>query len=55
MTVREKQKVRFGPFEFYPDSGELFKNGHKLRLEGQPAQVLAILLENQGGWLLGTR
>jgi TolB-like protein/DNA-binding winged helix-turn-helix (wHTH) protein/Tfp pilus assembly protein PilF len=49
VTVREKQKVRFGPFEFYPDSGELFKNGHKLRLEGQPAQVLAILLENQGG------
>jgi Tol biopolymer transport system component/DNA-binding winged helix-turn-helix (wHTH) protein len=45
MAVGEKQKIRFGPFEFDPDSGELFKNSHKLKLEGQPAQVLAILLE----------
>ena len=45
MAVGEKQKIRFGPFEFDPDSGELFKNSHKLKLEGQPAEVLAILLE----------
>jgi Tol biopolymer transport system component/DNA-binding winged helix-turn-helix (wHTH) protein len=44
VPVGEKQKIRFGPFEFDPDSGELFKNSHKLKLEGQPAEVLAILL-----------
>jgi DNA-binding winged helix-turn-helix (wHTH) protein len=37
-----------GPFEFYPQSRELFKNSQKLRLEGQPLQVLAILLDRPG-------
>jgi Tol biopolymer transport system component/DNA-binding winged helix-turn-helix (wHTH) protein len=48
MPLYEKQTVRFGPFEFDPHSGELFKNRRKLKLEGQPLQVLAILLEKPG-------
>jgi TolB-like protein/DNA-binding winged helix-turn-helix (wHTH) protein/Tfp pilus assembly protein PilF len=48
MPVAERQRIRFGTFEFDPESGELFKNGHKLKLEGQPAQVLSFLLEKPG-------
>src|SRR5215472_15101680 len=43
-----RQKVRFGPFELDPASGELFKLGHKLNLRGQPVEVLSILLERPG-------
>lgn len=41
--------VRFGVFELDLRSGELRKQGHKIRLEGQPVQVLICLLENPGG------
>src|SRR5215469_13947698 len=37
--------VRFGVFEADLQTGELHKNGIKVRLQGQPFQVLAILLE----------
>lgn len=40
--------VRFGPFEANLRSGELCKDGVKLKLEGQPFQVLAALLERPG-------
>ena len=40
--------VRFGVFEVDPVSGELRKAGVKLKLGGQPFQVLAILLERPG-------
>jgi DNA-binding winged helix-turn-helix (wHTH) protein len=40
--------VRFGVFELDLHSGELRKQGHKIRLEGQPVQVLICLLENPG-------
>jgi TolB-like protein/Tfp pilus assembly protein PilF len=36
--------VRFGVFEFHPKSGELLKQGRRVRLSGQPAQILALLL-----------
>ncbi|HEY2467245.1 MAG TPA: tetratricopeptide repeat protein [Terracidiphilus sp.] len=39
---------RFGVFEINVQSGELRKNGIRLRLSGQPFQVLAILLERAG-------
>lgn len=39
---------RFGVFEINFQSGELRKNGMRLRLSGQPFQVLAILLERAG-------
>jgi len=40
--------VRFGTFEVDLTAGELRKNGVKLKLTGQPFQVLAILLERPG-------
>ena len=40
--------VRFGLFVFDPRSGDLRKQGHKIRLEGQPVQVLIKLLERPG-------
>ena len=40
--------IRFGIFEVDLQSGELRKSGLKLKLTGQPFQVLAILLERPG-------
>jgi len=40
--------ARFGVFEFDLNSGELRKGGIKLRLQGQPIQVLTLLLERAG-------
>jgi TolB-like protein/DNA-binding winged helix-turn-helix (wHTH) protein/Flp pilus assembly protein TadD len=40
--------LRFGPFELDMYAGELRKSGLKLRLQGQPIQVLAILLQSAG-------
>jgi DNA-binding winged helix-turn-helix (wHTH) protein len=40
--------VRFATFEADLDSGELRRNGLKLKLSGQPFQVLAVLLELPG-------
>ena len=39
---------RFGAFEFNPQLGELLKHGLKIKLSGQPVEVLAILLERPG-------
>ena len=44
----ESRIARFGVFELDLSAGELRKNGVKLRLQGQPFQVLAILLERAG-------
>jgi TolB-like protein/Tfp pilus assembly protein PilF len=43
-----RRAVKFGVFEADFNAGELRKNGIKLRLQGQPFQVLAALLENPG-------
>jgi DNA-binding winged helix-turn-helix (wHTH) protein len=40
--------ARFGVFELDLSTGELRKSGIKLRLQEQPVQVLAILLERRG-------
>jgi DNA-binding winged helix-turn-helix (wHTH) protein len=40
--------ARFGVFELDLAAGELRKSGVKLRLQGQPFQVLALLLERAG-------
>src|ERR1700722_6364532 len=40
--------IRFGVFELDLRSGELQKQGRKIRLEGQPVQGLVCLLENPG-------
>jgi cholera toxin transcriptional activator len=40
--------VRFGVFELDRQAGELRKSGLKLRLQGQPFQVLTLLLDRAG-------
>ncbi len=40
--------VRFGAFELDLRAGELRKNGAKIKLQGQPLQVLGMLLERTG-------
>jgi DNA-binding winged helix-turn-helix (wHTH) protein len=47
-TLHIGRLVRFGVFEVDLRSGELRKAGVKLKISGQPFQVLAILLENPG-------
>jgi len=46
--VQPMSVIRFGLFEADLQSGELRKNGLKIRLQGQPFQVLAILLKRPG-------
>ena len=41
------QVIRFGPFEVDLQSGELHKNGVRLKIQEQPFQVLLVLLEHQ--------
>jgi DNA-binding winged helix-turn-helix (wHTH) protein len=40
--------LRFGEFELHLKAGELYKSGRKIRLQGLPVRVLAILLEMTG-------
>src|SRR5437879_5511702 len=40
--------VRFGVYEFDLRSGELRKYGVRIKLQEQPCQILAILLEHRG-------
>ena len=43
-----REPIRFGLFEFDPHSGELRKQGIKIRLQGQPVEILAMLLSRPG-------
>src|SRR5438270_2064552 len=47
-TQSQLRVVRFGAFEADVQTGELRKDGVKLKFSGQPFQVLAILLERPG-------
>ena len=47
-TQSRPRLVRFGAFEADLQTGELRKDGVKLKFSGQPFQVLAILLERPG-------
>ena len=40
--------IRFGVFEFSPQSGELRKHGLRIKLERQPLKVLSLLVERPG-------
>jgi len=42
------QRVRFGAFDADLRSGELYKNGIRLKLQKQPFEVLKLLLEHPG-------
>jgi DNA-binding winged helix-turn-helix (wHTH) protein len=48
MSGVDRKIFRFGIFEVDPGSGELRKAGSRLRLQGQPFQVLLMLLERPG-------
>ncbi len=47
-NLGQARLVRFGVFEADLDSCELRKQGHKLKLQAQPCQVLKVLLEHPG-------
>ncbi len=47
-SVRPPRLIRFGVFEVDPEAGELRKQGLKIKLQEQPFQVLALLLEQPG-------
>ena len=47
-AIRNAQVIRFATFEVDLRARELRKAGLKLRLTGQPFEVLAILLERSG-------
>lgn len=47
-AVRCARIFRFGPFEFDSEHGELRKHGLKMRLVGQPMNVLTLLLDRRG-------
>ena len=48
MPQGQSRIARFGVFELDLSAGELRKSGAKLRLQGQPFQVLALLLDRAG-------
>ena len=48
MSVPLADQVRFGDFRVDLRTGELFKNGKKVRLQIQPFQVLALLVQRPG-------
>jgi len=39
---------RFGIFEVSTESRELFRNGHRIKIQDQPFQLLVLLLQNSG-------
>ena len=47
-TTQSPSRLRFDGFEVDPRSGEIWKDGVRLRLQGQPFQVLCLLLERRG-------
>lgn len=48
LTIPALGLIRFGSFELDTAAGELRKHALRLRLEGHPIQILAILLERPG-------
>jgi len=48
LPVPTAQRIRFGAFELDRQTGELWKHGSKLKLQGQPIAVLTLLLERPG-------
>ncbi|NWF85104.1 MAG: winged helix-turn-helix domain-containing protein, partial [Bryobacteraceae bacterium] len=42
------RRLLFGPFEFREISGDLLKHGTRIRLQGQPLQILGMLLSRPG-------
>src|SRR5919204_1301895 len=47
-SAQSRRVLRFDGFEVDVRSGELRKHGARIRLQGQPFQVLCVLLEHHG-------
>src|SRR5712691_2542342 len=47
-TASAPRQLIFGPFAFDEASGELHKHGVRVRLQGQPLQILATLIRQPG-------
>src|ERR1700752_2359305 len=47
-NLQDRGRLRFGAFEIDICAGELRKHGLRIRLQEQPFQVLAVLLEHPG-------
>ncbi len=47
-SVQNSEILRFGDYTLDLRAGELHKGDHKIKLQGQPFQILAILLEQPG-------
>jgi hypothetical protein len=47
-TGSPPSRVRFGPFELDQATGELYRDGRRIRVQEQPRQVLVALLERPG-------
>lgn len=45
---QQDRKIRFEAFEFDPVTSQLLKNGQPIRLQGQPARLLALLASRPG-------
>ena len=41
-------KLVFGPFEYDTVSGDLYKSGTRIRLQGKPLQILSLLVDRHG-------
>jgi DNA-binding winged helix-turn-helix (wHTH) protein len=48
IEAQSAEKLTFGPFEVDIRTAEFFRNGRKLRLSGQSAQLLVILIQRAG-------
>src|SRR6478672_6837831 len=48
LPAESQPLIRFGEFQLDLDAAELRSNGSKTSLQGQPLQILVVLLENPG-------
>src|SRR6476660_7647740 len=48
MMANDQSRARFGPYEVDLHTHELWKFGTRLRLVGQPFEILAVLLSRPG-------
>src|SRR5947207_8820646 len=46
--LQQDKRVRFDAFELNLSTGELQKNGRSIRLQGQPARLLVLLVSRAG-------
>jgi len=47
-SANRETVYRFGVFEAFAESRELFRHGHRVKLQDQPFQLLLLLLDNPG-------